>query len=105
MFKKTVSSLGEDVGRVTLTTLDGVETFVDNAGQRFEKVVKPVRKSVLKRFPTLFLFAVTVGVVSISASIEQILINYNLLNQHPWQILLFGVFVLGVTGTIYKKLG
>lgn len=81
-----------------------VETVVEEVQTGFEREVAPIRKSVLKRFPTLFLLAVTFGVSLVFYSIEIILSNNPFVTQHPWVTLGIGLLVLVATGTLYRKL-
>lgn len=82
----------------TKKTLDGVERDVDLA-------IDPVRQSVLKRFPYLFLFLVTFGVAATFFGIERFIIEVSWLNDKPLLIFTLGVATLFATGTLYKKLG
>ena len=93
------------VTKVAEEALDGAEQLYESAGEQFERTVRPIRKNVLERFPVLFLLAVTTGVVAVSVGIEQVLIQNELLRNHPWYIAGFGILVLAITGSLYKKLG
>jgi hypothetical protein len=100
-----VKTIETTVTKAAGEALDGAEHIYESAGQHFERTVEPIRKGVLQRFPVVFLLAVTVGMVSLSAGIEQVLIQNNLLQDHPWFIVGFGIVILAITGTFYKKLG
>lgn len=84
---------------------DEVEKVVGVSNDKFEKVVDPFRQSVLRRFPVLFILAVTFGITATLVGIEQMLIKYRILQSNPEIILLLGIGVLALTGTLYNKLG
>lgn len=89
----------------SLSIVDGVEKIIHTSEERLETTVAPVRKNALKRFPTLFLLAVTFGVSTIFYGIDQIIATTPLLAGHPVISIFIGVLVLIATGHLYKKLG
>lgn len=104
--KKTkVGQVEAGVKKVTTVTLDGLQQVVDSTEKRLEHTVAPIRQSLFKRFPTLFLLAATFGVTATVLGIEQILLRYQALQTHPALILAIGLAVLVVTGRLYKILG
>lgn len=92
--KKQLNEGGETIEQILKTT----ET-------RIEETVTPIRKSALKRFPVLFLLAVTFGFTAVVTGIERMLTEQQYLADHPLVIVAIGVVVLILTGTVYKKLG
>lgn len=97
--------MGKEVVKATGTVIDETEKLVDKTALQFEQSVAPVRESIIKRFPTLFLLAVTFGVTATITGMEQLLIQYDVLHEHPTAILVLGVSILVITGRLYKKLG
>lgn len=97
--------MGKEVVRATSSVIDETEKLVDRTAMQLERSVAPVRESVIKRFPTLFLLAVTFGATATITGIEQLLIQYDVLQRHPIVILGLGVSILIITGRLYKKLG
>ena len=98
----------EIVKGVTETTLDVAEDaqrLVQETEEVIENTFAPVREGLLKRFPTLFILVVTFGVSLVVFSVEQLLLRSTFFIEHPWISLLFGVGILTLTGTLYKKLG
>ena len=85
--------------------VDVAEEGVKTVERTVETVAAPARESLLKRFPTLFALLVTFGLTSTFLGLEQLVLRIDLLNQHPTLMLAIGVFVLWLTGTLYKKLG
>lgn len=97
--------MGKEMVKATSSVIDETEKFVDKTAVQLERTVAPVRESILKRFPTLFLLAVTFGVTATITGMEQLLIQYDVLQKHPIVILGLGVSILIITGRLYKKLG
>lgn len=93
------------VSEAVTDALDEFGNAVQQTETTIEQTVQPIRKSVLKRFPILFLLIVTFGVTATFFGIEQILLQFDLLQRYPWLILASGIGALVLTGTLYKKLG
>lgn len=89
---------------VPLEAVDAVQDVLNEVTLDMEKQIAPVRKSILKRFPTLFLLAVTFGFSLVIYSIEIILAQHGFVLEHPWFSLGIGIGVLAITGTLYRKL-
>lgn len=68
-----------------------------------EKVVQK-RIQAEAKFPLLIAMAVTFGFVSTLYGFEKMIDRVDLFVNHPWILLIIGVTILGVTGTVYKKL-
>lgn len=94
----------KQVSDSTLEIVDGVEKIIQTTEQKLETTVAPVRKSAIKRFPTLFLLLVTFGVSTIFYGTEQLIIATPLLSSEPWFSVLIGILILVVIGQLYKKL-
>lgn len=77
--------------------LEKTMTHTDNA-------FIPIRKSVFRRFPTVFTILVTFGVSATFLGIERIILEIPWLNERPWFIFASGIFILILTGRLYKKL-
>ena len=87
-----------------VAAVEAVEAVVEEVQNGVEKEIKPIRRSILKRFPTLFLLAVTFGVSLVFYSIEVLFQNNSYVQDHPWLTLGIGLLILTVTGTLYRKL-
>ena len=98
-------SVSKDLETAVVSLIDKLDSTTNKLEQDFENKIRPVRQQLIYRFPVLFLLAVTFGVTAVFTGIEQILLKNNLLQTHPWLILLCGIIVLFLTGKLYKKLG
>lgn len=87
------------------TAFVAVETHTTQFTKTVDGLVAPVRKTVFRRFPVLFSLLVTLGVSATVLGFEQILLQYQILQESPVLIFILGVSILIFTGTLYKKLG
>jgi hypothetical protein len=85
-------------------TLTAVENTTVKITKTVDGYVMPVRETIFKRFPVLFGFLVTLGVVATFLGIEQLLLKSNILQNSPELILILGLCILAFTGKLYKKL-
>jgi len=102
---KSTLKAGKNLTNFSLNAAGQVERVVRRTETEFNTYVAPVRETVLKRYPTLFAFLVTVGVLSTFLGFEQILLRIEFLQEKPWLIFLIGISILFFTGKLYKKLG
>ncbi len=63
------------------------------------------RQSAVQRFPLLFTLLGAFGLVATFYGFEGIIDRIDLFSDNPVILLLVGVLVLTVTGSLYKKLG
>lgn len=96
------------LGLVPAAPVDDFLQLADTATTKTTKVVDtyvaPVRNSMVKRFPVMFGLLVTIGVTAMFLGIEQLILKYKFLMEHPELILLSGVLILAFTGRLYTKL-
>lgn len=102
---KKSAQVESEIVKAAEGAINEVQQIVDSAEQKIESTVAPVRKSILKRFPVMFLLAVTFGFTATVTGMEKIIAKYEFLESHPAIILLLGIGTLVLTGTLYKKLG
>lgn len=89
----------------TEVVLDTAESVVTATQSEFERTIAPVRQRFSQRYPVLFFGTVVIGATAAVLGIEQVLLQYQILQTYPWLILGLGVTLLATTGTLYKKLG
>jgi len=102
--KKVLQQVERMTKETTVQVLDKTDHVSGQVNRTFNEYVAPVRSSVLKRFPVLFSLLVVFGIATTYYAFEKILSQYEVLNQHPWLILLLGISILAFTGRLYKKL-
>ncbi len=92
--------------KIALATMIGqVEDLASQAGSEIEVVVRPIRSSILRRYPVIFALLVTIGATATFLGLENTLMSLSLFVQKPWLLLLSGIAILILTGKLYKKLG
>jgi len=79
-------------------------------GRRKKKVlssreIERTRKAVFERFPLLFTILGAFGLVATFYGFEGIIDQIDVLGDNPMILLLTGLVVLTLTGTLYQKLG
>ena len=86
-------------------TAETLSSAMSAAEDTIERNVAPMRKEIWKRFPVLFLLLVTLGITSTVIGLEQILLQVEFLKANPSALLIIGLALLVLTGTLYKKRG
>ena len=71
---------------------------------RFIKKLDEKRVRAESRFPLITALFATFGFVSLLYGFEKIIDNIDFLSSNPVVLLVLGLVILGVTGTVYKKL-
>jgi uncharacterized integral membrane protein len=90
--------------RFTETAFNTVDGAMTKATTEVDTYIRPLRQSVLKRFPILFSLLTTFGVATTFLGFEKIVSTIPLLDEHPFVMLILGISILALTGTLYKKL-
>lgn len=68
-----------------------------------EEGLKHEQERVQKRFPFAVTLTGVVGLVSTLYAVEKLL-DMTFLIEKPWYLLILGIFLLAITGLLYKKL-
>ncbi len=102
--QKKISQVTSTLTTVSTKSLDTVDDMVETTTKQLDSYIAPVRTNFAARYPTLFAVLVTFGVAATFLGFEQILLASSLLERYHFLILLLGVSILALTGTLYKKL-
>ncbi len=95
----------EELFRTVEKTVDAATGSVKVLESGFESKARPLRESVLTRFPALFVLMTTFGVTAVLYGFEGLIAQVSFLSERPLLILAIGVMVLAFTGSLYAKLG
>lgn len=98
-------TITEEVLKTATTAVDDMSEIVKKTESRVEEVVAPVRQRVFKRFPVIFILLTTFGVTATISGMERLLFQFNILQNNPGIVLVIGLMILILTGTLYKRLG
>ena len=77
---------------------------VENLTKEIHDAIAIRGRSVFGRYPLLFLSLATFGFVATIYGFERVLDQIPLLRENPTIILLVGILILALTGTLYKRL-
>jgi len=77
-----------------------LEAMGGSVGGRFTKM----RDSAFARFPIVFVFLSTFGLIATFYGLEKMIDQIDYLHDKPYLIFLLGVSFLASTGALYKKL-
>lgn len=72
-----------------------------------EKIIEKARRrreSIASRYPLTFALVGTFGLVSTFYGFEKIIDKIQLFTNHPWILLVTGIFTLSATGLALRKL-
>ena len=90
---------------VVLDTAEKVEGVVEEVAHITDRKISPFRHKAVRRFPITFTLLVTSGVALTFFGFERLVSEVAWLYERPVVILLLGIAILALTGTLYKKLG
>jgi len=102
--KQIIEQVVHRRNQASATMLDTVDGMGSEIKRTVESHLAPIRQSFVKRYPVLFSLMVLFGLTTTYYGFEKILGQYEILNQHPWLILLLGISILAWTGTLYKRM-
>jgi uncharacterized membrane protein HdeD (DUF308 family) len=71
---------------------------------RLNQIFSEKGKSVFARYPMTFALLVVFGVTMVSQGVKDLLLEIKIFENQPWIMLVAGIIVLIITGTLYKKL-
>lgn len=77
--------------------------FTDVEQEFIEKIIEKRDKS-REKFHLAYALAATFGIISVFYGFEKMIDRVHLFVIHPWILLLIGIIILAITGSIYKKL-
>lgn len=77
---------------------------LESMGVTFSDKLRATRDSAFTRFPLVFLFLSTFGLVATFYGFEKVIDQIPLFTENPYMVLLTGIGTLLITGALYKKL-
>ncbi|HEY4518057.1 MAG TPA: hypothetical protein VJG48_00345 [Candidatus Paceibacterota bacterium] len=89
----------EDNKKTELDILHEVEKLT----RQVNGYMRSQSRSVFSRYPLTFTLLVLFGVVAVSEGLKGVIENLGFAG-HPWYMLLVGLAILVITGSLYKKL-
>jgi hypothetical protein len=85
-------------------SIASVERMLGTAAVEAERTVLAYRKTAFQRFPALFAILGLFGSVATVFGLERVMEESMVFAQHPVATLVAGLFILGFTGALYRRL-
>jgi hypothetical protein len=83
--------------------LDMLE-HVENLSNQVNKLMASRTKSAFERYPITFGITILFGAISVHEGLKGVMKEFGLLEINSWYLIVIGLSLLTVTGTLYKKL-
>jgi hypothetical protein len=77
---------------------------LENMGGDLTEKAKGFRDSAFTRFPVIFVFMSTFGLVATLYGFEKVIDDIQFFSENPKMVLVAGVVTLALTGSLFKKL-
>ncbi len=90
----------KEENKINIDVLKHLEDLSNN----MNKIMASRTQAVLSRYPVTFALLILIGVIAIHEGLKGLMKNFGLLEINPWYLIVVGLVVLTITGTLYKKL-
>ncbi|MDO8686951.1 MAG: hypothetical protein Q7K11_01970 [Candidatus Berkelbacteria bacterium] len=90
----------QDEKEINLDVLEHVE----NLSNQVNKIMASRTKNVFRRYPVTFGILILLGAIAVHEGLKGLLKDFGLLDISPWYLVIAGLLILTITGTLYKKL-
>ena len=77
---------------------------VEELTARLNQLFAEKSKNVFGRYPLTFALLIFFGVMMVTEGIKELLREITFFQDKPFTMLFFGILILVITGTLYKKL-
>jgi hypothetical protein len=77
---------------------------IEDLSNKVNKMMAPHAKTVFHRYPITFGLLILLGVTALQLGLKEVISDLGLLDINPIYLILIGIIILIITGTIYKKL-
>lgn len=83
--------------------LDVLE-HIENLSNQVNKMMASRTKNVFRRYPVTFGLLIVFGAIAVHEGLKGLMKDLGLLDISPWYLIVAGLVILTITGTLYKKL-
>ncbi|HTE48904.1 MAG TPA: hypothetical protein VK675_03300 [Candidatus Paceibacterota bacterium] len=90
----------QDEKEINLDVLEHVE----NLSNQVNKMMASRTKNVFRRYPVAFGLLIICGAIAVHEGLKGLMEDFGLLEISPWYLVITGLAILTITGTLYKKL-
>lgn len=77
---------------------------VEGLSHKVNDMMSSRTKAVWSRHPLTFGLLILLGAMALHEGLKGLMKDFGLLDINPWYLFIFGLLVLTITGTLYKKL-
>ncbi len=77
---------------------------IEDLSNKVNKIMASRARIIFHRYPITFGLLILVGVTALHEGLKGLMKDLGLLSISPWYLLIFGLVILIITGTLYKKL-
>jgi len=77
---------------------------LETLSSQINRVMAPRAKSVFRQYPITFGLLILLGVMGLHEGLKGVMKSLGLLDINPWYLVVSGLVILIITGTVYKKL-
>jgi hypothetical protein len=78
---------------------------VEDLSNKVNEMMASRTKVVFLRYPITFALLIFFGAMAVHEGLKGLMEQFGLLDISPWYLFIFGLVILTITGTLYKKLG
>jgi len=77
---------------------------VEDLSSKVNQMMAERTKAVWSRYPITFGLLIFLGAMAVHEGLKGLMKDFGLLDISPWYLLVVGLVILTITGTLYKKL-
>ena len=77
---------------------------IENLSNQVNKIMASRTKNVFRRYPVTFGILILFGAIAVHEGLKKLMEDFGLLDINPWYLLIAGLVILTITGTLYRKL-
>lgn len=77
---------------------------VEDLSSKVNQMMASKTKAVWNRYPVTFGLLIFFGAIALHEGLKGLMKDFGLLDLNPWYLLIAGLLILIITGTLYKKL-
>ena len=77
---------------------------LEDLSNQINRVMATRTEAVFGRYPVTFALLILIGVIAVHEGLKGLMKSFGILEINPWYLIILGLVVLTITGTLYKKL-
>ena len=77
---------------------------LEDLSNEINKMMATRAKNVFRRYPITFGLMILLGFIALNEGLKGVLVKLGLFKMDPWYLIIIGLAILTITGTLYKRL-